>query len=158
MANNNTHFSEMLTGVTKEEADWVCVLAKALRDYEDEPSPGDIGVEAKRILDSVGSNSYSVTCEVQASSISGELSVWLHDDAGSSDPFIAGQLVQSLFRRFNHTDRRFVIQFAEVCDKPRVGEFGGGIIAVTAESVSVMTTGELADFFYDNHALPELDQ
>lgn len=157
MANNNTHFSEMLTDASREEADWARTLAKALRDYEDEPSADPVGVEAKRILDAVGSNCETVGCDVLEAVSDGKLSVWLHDDAGSSDPFIAGLIVQSVFRRFNHTDRRFVIQFADVCDRPRVGEFGGGVIAVTAEEVYVMTTAQLADFFYDNHTLPELN-
>lgn len=156
MANNNTHFSEMLTDVSREEADWARTLVKALRDYEDEHSAGPVGVEAKRILDAVGSNCYTVGCEVMEAVSDGKLSVWLHDDAGTSDPFIAGLIVQSVFRRFNHTDRRFAIQFADVCDKPRVGAFGGGVIAVTAEEVYVMTTAQLAGFFYDNHVLPEL--
>ena len=59
--------------------------------------------------------------------------LWLHDDEGARLDCVV-HLVQKFLRRFRPHEC-WSLSYASVCSAPRVGEFGGGGIVVTANDV-----------------------
>jgi hypothetical protein len=66
--------------------------------------------------------------------------LWLHDEDGARLATVV-HLVQKFLRRFRPRDS-WSLTYAHVCLAPRVGEFGGGGIVVTADE----------DFWLDAHS------
>jgi hypothetical protein len=50
-------------------------------------------------------------------------------------------VVQEFLRKFR-PDACFRLEYADTCSKPRVGEFGGGAVLVTAVGADWMNTGD----------------
>lgn len=59
----------------------------------------------------------------------------------SGDPHAVARFVQAFLRRFR-PNGSFSLTYAAYCEKPRLGEFGGGAIYVTAESIESFDTHE----------------
>jgi hypothetical protein len=70
-----------------------------------------------------------------------EDALWLYSKKDGSVDNVAS-LVQGFLRHFNYT-RIFTMEWARTCSKPYVGAFGGGVIAVTAQTILARTTGHV---------------
>lgn len=72
----------------------------------------------------------------------------------SGDPWIVGFLVQMYLRKF-HPDGYFTLSYAVTCSKMRVGEFGGGAMFVSADSIENLSAhqwlGEQVNKHRDEH-------
>lgn len=121
MANNYLFFSEEITNLTPEETEWIeTELAKEPEkpeDYDDLPD-----FEWK-------------VC----SNPDGTHSLWLYSEEYSDPAQVAG-FVQAFLKKFRPTGY-FELQWAETCSKPRIGEFGGGAVFVTATDVDYWSAG-----------------
>jgi hypothetical protein len=59
--------------------------------------------------------------------------LWLYTEEGGEPDHVAW-LVQEFLKRF-HPQECWSLTYATTCSKPRVGEFGGGAVFVTAEEI-----------------------
>jgi hypothetical protein len=142
VANNYLQFSEVLAHLTDEEEEW---LEEQLEEIDDEPSvgsPTSVGNKpawyGPRFLRDhenyePGSGlgfSYSFLDDEWIQSWGRHL--WLYaEECGNLDNVV--WLVQKFLKKFR-PDQCWSLTFATTCSEPRVGEFGGGALFVTAES------------------------
>ena len=145
MANHYLLFSEALPLKTKAQEDWVYDQLKFIAvvdgkemlssDYDllvDPKKPTYDGIKFLRdyppedVSDEVG-----FECTVE--SISGKRQAWLHTDE-SGDVGKVVHFVRKFLKKFNPTGC-WTLTYAATCSKPRLGEFGGGGVFVTANSV-----------------------
>lgn len=139
MANNYIEFSNNLK-VDVGDAAWI----RAKIDYFNNPPNKD----------SEGWGNFLAECEkyeldpADASglrlkfSLSPDLDdVYLYSE-GEYDWFHAAKLVQELFRARGRSNECWTLSWSESCSRPRVGEFGGGAVFVTAEKIEIFTTFE----------------
>jgi hypothetical protein len=68
--------------------------------------------------------------------------LWLYSEENGSVDNVAS-LVQGYLKHFGYK-WVFVMQWAHTCSKPHIGAFGGGVIAVTAETMLARTTSHVA--------------
>lgn len=105
MAENYSSFSVMI-GLPNEEArNW---LSYQLRKLEDVGEPDYNGAE--------------ISLE--------EGGLWVSGDYGISDEMV--EFIQSYMRKFNIL-KPVIIETANYCSKPRVGEFGGSWLVITQD-------------------------
>ena len=71
---------------------------------------------------------------------SGKRALWLFAEE-SGDPHAVGRFVQAFLQRFR-PNGSFSLTYAAYCEKPRLGEFGGGAIFVTATSTESFDSHE----------------
>ncbi len=125
MADNYLEFSETLDDVTPEEAAWIdqqisedpnvgCPMF--LTDCEDrDPDDTDCGFI------------YSFEED------DGKRRFWAHSDGWGNVNHVV-HLVQKFLKRFRR-DQCWSLTYANTCSKPRLGEFGGGAVFVTADDI-----------------------
>jgi hypothetical protein len=137
MADNYVQFSEVVPALTAEEQGWV-----------ERTLGGDDDADLGRILRKAGIRTRDVDpddwpgFEWEVAKPGNDL--WLYAQ-GSSNAAHAGQFVRALLARFRPGDC-WSLAWAETCCRPRVGEFGGGRLFVTADCVRVFTAaGWLAE-------------
>lgn len=58
--------------------------------------------------------------------------VWFSDESGIADLSQVAHFAQSFLKKFGKPGDYFAMSWAFTCDKPRIGEFGGGAMFVTA--------------------------
>ena len=66
--------------------------------------------------------------------------LWLYSSE-SGNPVHAGEFVRALLARFRPRDC-WTLTWAETCSRPRVGEFGGGGLFVTARSIRAFSASD----------------
>ena len=123
MANNYLEYSEVLDDLTDEELDW-------WQTEYDRIQSGSC-TEAEEDDDSI--------CEDFAIDRD-QRQVWFHPDE-SGNAYAVAKTVQ-LFLKEHRPEDCFYLQWAEFCSKPRVGEFGGGAVFVTAHQIVWHTAEE----------------
>ena len=69
--------------------------------------------------------------------------IWIYSEESSNLDHVAA-FVRGFLLKFDPT-RCFQLQWANICSKPRVGEFGGGAMLITATDTIRMTTGEILE-------------
>jgi hypothetical protein len=111
MANNYTLFSEVLPNLTDEEAQW---LKEQL----------ETGLEDSGVL-----HQFDTDDEPDGWG----RYLWLYADE-SADLEQVAIFVQKFLRQFR-PDQYWSLTFATTCSKPRVGEFSGGALFVTANDI-----------------------
>ena len=116
MANNYRAFSQMIKEITAEEKDWIENEAqKTEEDYDGYDYDGWLGFD------------YEFTAQN---------SFWIYTEE-SGDPSRVAQFVQAFLKEFRPSEV-FVMNWADFCSKPRIEEFGGGAIVVSADRIKVM--------------------
>ncbi len=160
MANNYLQFSEVIPQLTTQEAEWlrgqlevVCVFGEN-EHPEDNLPPGLerddadwIGCRAYRDMLGYDPNwGADVGFEYEFSQDDRDEEwgqhLWLHaDESGTVDR--VAHLVQKFLKAFR-PDESWSLTWAVSCSKPRVGEFGGGAVFVTAEEIIWQDAYELA--------------
>lgn len=151
MANNYLQFSEVLPDLAPDQLEWLRI------EFSGPPFPDltDIGEQeafarqwfVERGFTDPGSHGsfYDMAgCwpgfeyQLRDGADIGELWVYAGEFAELDQ---LADIIQRFLRRFQ-PDGCFGLTWAETCSKPRVGEFGGGAVFVTAKSVKWMSTGE----------------
>ncbi|HEY5314382.1 MAG TPA: hypothetical protein VIK18_17750 [Pirellulales bacterium] len=148
MANNYLQFSEILDGLTEAEHRWLqeqleTILVFGDREYASQNLPENLSEDdatwtGLRVLrdfpDEEG-------CETDfefafcAEPDTGR-QVWLFAEEGG-DPGQVGHLVQQFLRQFR-PDQCWSLTYATTCSKLRLGEFSGGALFVTADTVELI--------------------
>ena len=151
MANNYLQFSEVIPQLTTPEADWlrgqlevVCVFGEHEHPEDKLPSGMNrdeadwIGCRAYRDMlgyDPEWGEDTGFEFEFFDDERDREWGrhLWLHADESGTIDRIA-HLVQKFLKAFR-PDENWSLTWAVSCSKPRVGEFGGGAVFVTAEEI-----------------------
>ncbi len=126
MANNYLEFSEAIDDLTEDEKRWweneqLLVQERMDKDGED------------------GYDAWSDERNCQDFDIEGD-SIWFHADE-SGDVEKVADIVQRFFKGFR-PHAIFTLTWAAYCSKPRIGEFHGGAVVVTADEVIMESSGE----------------
>ncbi len=151
MADNYVEFSQVIPQLTEEEADWLrqqleVVYVFGDREYAEDALPDDLNRED---ADWVGCRAYRDMAgyDPDFGEHAGFEYAFSEDDEdkdwgrhlwfrtaeyGSVDR--VAHLVQKFLKRFRPNDC-WSLTWATTCSKPRVGEFGGGAVFVTATDI-----------------------
>ena len=116
MANNYTQFSETIDNLTPEELEWWNKeLATNSEQYEEDYHDWSDDRDRGTVDDAVIENN----------------SIWFRaEESGDIDAVVNS--VQR-FLKAHRPDDYFILTWADSCSRPRVGEFGGGAVFVTAD-------------------------
>lgn len=140
MANNHTLFSATLKITAKQKA-WIEKNLISREDWEELP---DEVVEDEKAVKKVtalyefygdeGFPNFDWRFEGEG--------FWVYsEESGSVDD--AASVVEALLKA-TRSNKVFSIEWAETCEKPRVGEFGGGACVVTRLGAKWVNTSDLA--------------
>jgi len=146
VANYFIHFSEKLVGLTEEEAHWLELMSNLASDrdvdlkenddrqhFSDEGEP--LTEEAK--LAEVLFRHDEPIINAKLSKEGDAWEVWFYSEE-SNDPNAVGMLVQAFFQKFRADgDDVFTLTWADYCGKLRIGEFGGGAMAVNKSHILI---------------------
>jgi hypothetical protein len=138
MANNYTLFSQVIDGVTPEEETW-------LKEACTVPEPGEETSEVRKKL--LEQYSHHVAYEDNFPMFDwhfggkgeGRMFFIVSEEDGSIDDIAV--VVQEFLAKFR-PDNFFQLSWAATCSSPRVGEFGGGAVFVTAKGAKFMSDTE----------------
>lgn len=137
MADYHLQFSEIITG-SKKEIEWLATLMDNISAYtlEQEIDIADqhdkIFVESLKDQDSCLGLCLGFDFSIQDDGL------WVSSmDYGS--PEVLSEIVQYYLRKFGHKEK-WVLRWSSSCSKPRVGEFGGGAVIVSADKIEYMDT------------------
>jgi len=152
MAEQYLEFSEVLTQLTDEQIDWLKEQLEIVHVSEGTGGETWSGCRAYRDLDNYDSHfggdvgfDYSFSEEVHEE--------WGHHlrvystEHGYVDR--VAHLVQKFLRKFR-PDACWSLTYACTCSKPRVGEFGGGAVVVTATKIEHFNTWQFVEQKGDN--------
>lgn len=144
MADNYCQWSESIE-VTDEEAAWLNqVLSLEFKTDEDLDIDADLESFRPNALDDLERRLYSLDVDISLDDESwpnfdyrisdtennGLKDFWVHsDEYGNLNNLVA--VVEALINKFRK-DYIFTLTFAETCSRPRVSQFGGGAVVVTA--------------------------
>ncbi|HBO44908.1 MAG TPA: hypothetical protein DD670_13465 [Planctomycetaceae bacterium] len=168
MADNYLEFSEVLDGLTEEEEAWlkhqleiVCVFGEqecpqdALPDEWDLTKADWVGCRAYRDMPDYESNHYAHAgfgyafddpSEHDRENEGKSLHIY-SEDWGNLDG--VAHLVRKFLKRFRPGEC-WSLTWSETCSKPRIGNFGGGWMFVTAERVEWGDTFSQAEALWKN--------
>lgn len=152
MANNFIQFSEELTGLTEEEANWLELMSNLASDrdvdfkenddrqhFSDE---GDPLTEEARLACMLFSDEPIISAEAKKDEEDKTWTVWFYSDE-SNDPNAVAELVRAFFQKFRPDgDDVFTLTWCDYCDKLRIGEFGGGCFAVNKKDILIENVNE----------------
>jgi hypothetical protein len=130
MADYFSQFSEAIDPLTKEEANWI-------GEFLNEEMPEDEkALKAWREARNLSEDDADMDEQFPhfAWSLDKNRTIcWLRDDEGFTESHLIGFL-QAYLEKF-HPDKAISITGAATCSKPRIGEFGGWWLVVTATKV-----------------------
>lgn len=163
MANNYLEFSEVLQKLKKRERDW---LTRQLESVTDEqfaqerglPAPGDDGDdwELARFLaeddslrkDAIENGEH--TGFQHAFEDDGK-TLWFYAEESANLEYLAA-FIQKFLRQFR-PQGSFGLSYSCTCSKPRVGQFGGGAVFVTASQIDYHSTDQWLESCARRHEL-----
>lgn len=123
MANNYLQFSEIINLKSKVEVEWANSFIESFeRDGVDDSIIKRYGMD----IDDEG---LCFNYEIDRSS----MELWMYSEEAGNPDHVA-LFVQDYFRKFDKSGC-FTMTWAHWCSRPRVGEFGGGAVVVTAEKL-----------------------
>lgn len=131
MANNYSLFSELIEGLTDDEKKWIWLMLSSTCPGEMEDADGfkawreERGVREDDESDWFPSFEWKVRNE--------DNTLWLHSDESLDVEYLA-TFVQMFIKKFR-PEFVFTATGADYCSKPRIGEFGGWWIAVSAKEI-----------------------
>jgi len=155
MADNYTQFSEGIDKLTTDEAAWcdarltyleaICRLYGAWSSFHRCSSPAELRYPSVELLPEdkpwvdFGAGDLGFEWELHDSSHN-DADLWMYaDDSGDVEK--VGMFVQEFLGRWRPKDC-FILTWASTCSKPRLGEFSGGALFVTAHGYETMTPSE----------------
>jgi hypothetical protein len=128
MANNYQCFSEVVSDLTPAEEEWIL---KQL-DEEAMDDPERRGQLAWKPEDGIEFE-FQIREEHDAKDDSSRRSLWIYSE-DHGNPYNAAEFVRAFLKKFR-LDDSWGVCYCYFSDKPRVGEFGGGAIFVTADAI-----------------------
>ncbi|HEX3654934.1 MAG TPA: hypothetical protein VGG64_15185 [Pirellulales bacterium] len=155
MANNYLEFSEVLDQLTEDERRWLeeqleTVFVFGDHEYTAQTLPSDLSEEdadwtGLRVLrdfpdDEGGETDFEFAFYDDPEN--GQY-LWFCANEGG-DPGQVGHLVQKFLRQFRR-DQCWSLTYATTCSKPRIGEFSGGALFVTADSVELIDAHDIVE-------------
>ena len=137
MANNYLSFSEKIIALDAKEKKWINGIPLSTEEkYEDDEialrdALEKHGIDTKSIKDTIEmfpSFDFTIT----------EEDWWIYTEESGGIDHVAC-VVQAFIKKFRP---RFVftLTWCEYCDKPRIGEFGGGAMVVTKDKIRYWNT------------------
>ena len=153
MANHYLQFSEAVGQLTAAERDWlrrelefVYVFGDRLggEQYTEAELPSNLSISTARwcgyrtfvdLADDLSESDEELGFEYKFLEDSQELGsyLWLYAEEGGQ-PERVGHLIQKFLRQFRPSDS-WSLTYATTCSKPRLGEFAGGAVFVTADAI-----------------------
>jgi hypothetical protein len=127
MANNYMQFSEVIGNITDEEAAWITEKLNQVEEADlDTPGLDDW----QQDIVSIGWLGFSWQIEGE----SPDRLLWIHhgDESGSVEAI--PDFICAFLSKFRPNDY-FTLEWATWCSKPRIREFSGGAIFITATDV-----------------------
>ena len=119
MADNYLQFSEKIDHLTREEEEWMQTEITLLSNYDE-------GITPNTFEDGLGFD-WNINRK--------EHELWIYAEENGNIDTIA-YFVQEYINTFR-LSYVFSLTWAETCSKPRVGEFSGGWMVVTADKICV---------------------
>lgn len=117
MANNYLEFSESIEHLTTKELRWWLDEEQKVQEADDiDCENGDVCLD------------FFIQEPAKT--------VWFHSENGNPDA--VGNIVQRFLKAFRPAEF-FSLTWAEYCSRPRIGEFNGGAIFVTANEIKFQT-------------------
>jgi len=134
MANNYLQFSAMLENLTDDEAKW---LEDQLSIVEDEN-----GYDVKKFMLDLNGDEYW-TGEFSHKIVEDKNCryLWIYADE-NGDVDAVGILINKFLKTFRPNDC-WGMTYSLTCSKPRIGEFSGGWLFVTADGYDVCTADDV---------------
>jgi len=129
MSDNYTGFSERLKINTEAEREWVEAHFKTLGSLED--SSDEAGPEAEKLAELYELEEWEHSLDFDWNFEDGHLSIYSEESGNVNN---AATFVQLFLKEFYPEDH-FHISWANWCSKSSYGEFGGGAVFITAESM-----------------------
>jgi hypothetical protein len=126
MADSFQLFSEIISAITGEERAWIEHTLACESDPQPVLQHADFELETIDI---------DVWPDFQWEFVESGKELWLHGDEYGNVSHV-GEFVRAFLARFR-PNQCWTLTWAETCSKPRIGEFGGGGLFVTAKSVTV---------------------
>lgn len=124
MANNYSLFSECIKNITPDEAAWINSIPT------DEPTQQELMEFFDIVEDDVGLDE----CFPMFAFELRDTTWWLYCEESFDDNHVL-LVVQCFLRKFRPTEV-FTMTYCDYCSKPRIGEFGGGWLAISATDYS----------------------
>lgn len=135
MADNYSEFSEAISDLTDEEIGWLKEILQPIGKIESLPA----AVEVVALLNE-DENSKDIWPRFNTVVDEEGRTLWLYSEDYFIDYHIIA-LIQPFLKRFR-PNFLFTMSWADYCSKPRIGEFGGGAIIITAKTVKTTSTWE----------------
>lgn len=130
MADNYRQFSQVIEDLTVDEKRWLDINLTSVEDsFNDDHASAvqwanDMGIP-KEDMDMWPDFEYKFE--------DNDTALWIYSDIFGNIEFVAA-LVSKFFEMFRPMDI-FIMNYADTCSKPRVEEFGGGAIVVSAKDI-----------------------
>jgi hypothetical protein len=155
MANNYLQFSEVLDGLTEPEHRWLQEQLETIfvfgdREHTSKNLPADLSEDdatwtGLRVLRDFPDHE---GCETDfefafCNEPDTGQHLWLFAEEGG-DPGQIGHLVQKFLRQFR-PDQCWSLTYATTCSKLRIGEFSGGALFVTADTVELIDAHDFVE-------------
>lgn len=140
MANYYTFFSEALPLKSIEECAWweLYLNTGDSQNWDEEGKP--LTPEACKVYAITPSWWFSFDARIKNKGEEGCYILFTSEESGRVDQL--AKLVQLFFIEMRPDDCLFTLGWASTCDKMRTGEFGGGAVAVTKDSITYSSTWE----------------
>lgn len=153
MAESYLQFSEVLAPLSDAEANWLRQQLEPVyifgdRTFGEDDLPADLSPEkadricVRALRDFDTDEELGFEYQFRSDPALGQ-HLWLYADEWGS-PFVVAHLVQMFLRQFR-PDTYWSLTYSASCSKPRVSEFGGGAMFVTAESIESFEVGEFVE-------------
>ncbi len=160
MSNNYLEFSEVLPNLTPDEEAWLKEQLQTVhvfgdRQYTEEELPEGLdttgadwfGIRAWADLDPRPDygDEFGFCCQFCDSESEEDWGrhLWFYTEEWGY-PELVAHLVQKFLKQFRPGDC-WSLSYAVSCSKPRVGEFGGGAVFVTADGVEYSSDGDFLE-------------
>lgn len=137
MSNNYSQFSEAIKDLTEDEKKWIrSVVALDYEDEDDLANLLEMLPEADRFL---GEDSEYLDCWPGFEMVIREEDNLLWITSRNDDWFNMSHVllfIQTFLRKFR-PDYTFIMTWADWCDKPKLGAFGGGAARIMADGYEI---------------------
>ncbi len=120
MADNYLEFSEQIDALSKKEEKWVRAHLQKIEDEDPETCALYEGYDIE-------------DCQLDFQSELENKNLWLYAEESANVEHVATFVQQ--FLKTNRPKEYFTLTWSERCDRPRIGEFSGGAVFVTAEKI-----------------------
>jgi hypothetical protein len=159
VANNYTEFSEVIENLTSEEAEWlrhqlvvVCRYGDVTLEEDDIPAEREHDTpdwEGCRIYLTMedydrdyGEDAGFEYVISQPDDVA-PVSMWIYSEESGNTDRVA-HVIQMFLKQFRPDDH-WSMSWAYTCSKPRISEFGGGAMFVTATDIKTYDTGQFVE-------------